>query len=341
MNYQHMFRDPKQFLKGFGMIILVVIGIALIFSIISALFGVFRSSKTSSVSQGSMPMFGYAMNDSYAESAYDEDMMKLSVRNTISEPGYNDSVGPDAEAFEVTEYGATIKTRNVEKACGAIFDLKQKDYVIFERSNHYTRGCDYRFKVAKDNVPEILAFVQKLDPEDLNENSYTIQRVVNDYTNEIEVLQKKLASIEDTLTNATNAYDELTIIATRAQDVESLTKIIDSKIKIIERLTEEKIYVNERLDRIERSKAEQLDRLNYTYFSINVYEDKFVDGTSIKDSWELSIKKFVRNINTIAQDITINLVAFLFYIVQYVIYAIIIFFLAKYLWHYGKHLWRK
>ncbi len=70
------------------------------------------------------------------------------------------------------------------------------------------------------------------------------------------------------------------------------------------------------MERINRSKAEQLDRLEYTYFNVRVVENKFIDGQNLKESWKVAVKSFVRDINTVAQDITINLVSLLFLILQ-------------------------
>jgi len=180
-----------------------------------------------------------------------------------------------------------------------------------------------------------------LDPKELNENTYTIKRLVDDYTSEAQILQKKMESIEKTLADAIRAYDDVTQLATRMQNVESLAKIIDSKIGIIERLTQERININAQLERLERAKAEQLDRLDYTYFSVSVLENKFVDGQSLKDSWKIEIKSFVRDINKVFQDITINLVLLLSLILQYVIYLFIILIVAKYGWQLVKYIWKR
>src|SRR3989339_721006 len=163
-------------------------------------------------------------------------------------------------------------------------NLKPREDVIFENASEYEKNCNYSFKVKRDSVKEILSIIESLDPKELNENTYTIKRLIEDYT----------------------------------RDVENLAKIIDSKIRIIERLTQERININSQLERLNRSKAEQLDRLEYTYFRVYVFENKFIDREDLKDSWKTAIKSFVRDINKIAQDITINLAALLFLILEYI-----------------------
>src|SRR3989339_375383 len=179
-------------------------------------------------------------------------------------------------------------------------NLKPREDVIFENASEYEKNCNYSFKVKRDSVKEILSIIESLDPKELNENTYTIKRLIEDYTSELEILQKKLNSIEETLNNAINAYDDITELATKTRDVENLAKIIDRKIRIIERLTQERININSQLERLNRSKAEQLDRLEYTYFRVYVFENKFIDREDLKDSWKTAMKSFVRDINKIS-----------------------------------------
>lgn len=291
------------------------------------------------------PMASTSMGLGMAEEAFDSDLA-LSIRNIapseappMPDDGY--VPGDDAEDYEVKEYSATIETRHLEDDCAVITDLKTKDYVIFERSNEYERGCNYTFKVAQDNVEEILAVVDSLDPRDLNETKYSIKRQIEDFTSEEDILKAKLSAIEETITTAIAAYDDITVLATKTQDVESLAKIIDSKIRIIERLTQERINVSSQLERISRAKALQLDRLEYTYFRVNIYESKFIDGQAIKDSWKATVQAFVSDINDVAQDMSLNLVMLIIRVLQYALYLLIILVVVKYGWRIGRRIWQK
>jgi len=189
-------------------------------------------------------------------------------------------------------------------------------------------------------VQEVIDLVEQLDPKEFSESTYTIKRLVEDYTSETDILEKKKASIEETLEDAISAYDDITGVAARTQDAESLAKIIDSKIGIIERLTQQKININAQLERLARSKAEQLDRLLYTSFTVNITESKYVDATQLKDSWKIAIKSFVRNVNHAVQDMSINLAAFLFLALQYAVYFFILLFAAKYGWRLVRRIWK-
>jgi hypothetical protein len=95
------------------------------------------------------------------------------------------------------------------------------------------------------------------------------------------------------------------------------------------------------LEQLGRAKSEQLDRLEYTYFNVYILENKFIDGQNLKDSWKVAVKSFVRDINEIVQNVTINLVSLLFLILQYILYFFIILVVAKYGWQLTKHIWQK
>jgi hypothetical protein len=284
----------------------------------------------------------------YGADGYDGDMVMLSARNAASSfpaplpPMYpQGTTGDTAEEFEVTEYSASFESRDKDETCDTIKDLKSRSFVIFESANEHDRGCNYTFKVLHANVSEILSFIESMDPKDLNENTYTIKNQVDDFTSETEILEKKLASIDETLENAIDAYDEIQRIATNSQDAEALARIIDSKLQLIERLTQERINVNEQLDRYSRLKDEQLDRLEYTYFHISVFERAFVNGEEIADSWKESVRQFFYDLNQIAQDLTVNLILLLVMAVQWILYALILIVIAKYVWKAAKYIWNR
>ncbi len=327
-------------LKGAVVALIAIVLIALGFSIITSTF---KQSHSVQFAPSGIGMGAYDSGYDYDESAD----YKLSTRNVVGEaepvpPGEpSPVVGDDAEDFEVTEYSASIETRQLEQDCDAIAGLKVHDYVVFENANEYDRGCSYSFKVKSDNVDEILAVVMGLNPRDFNENTFTIKQTIEDFTSEEEILLKKLETIDDTLEQATASYDELTELATRVQDVESLATIINSKINIIERLTQERINISARLENLQRAKAAQLDRLEYTYFYVSIYENRFVDWKQIKDSWKSAVQDFVWDINSIIRGISLDLVSGLLRTAQIALYLFILLVVVKYGWKAAKWMWRK
>ncbi|OGL78166.1 hypothetical protein A3J43_01790 [Candidatus Uhrbacteria bacterium RIFCSPHIGHO2_12_FULL_54_23] len=342
--------DLKRVLKIGGITLVALILISLAVTLVSSTVKtIARRGGVSVMQSGGGDSFSLG-NMAMEESAIAYDSAKgmalgaptLSARNIAPIPPIDGggTTGSDAEAYEVTQYRGMIETRNKDEACKALFDLKAKDYVIFEQANTYDRGCNVTFKVVRDRVDKVVVIVKSMDPKEFVENSHTIKSQVEDYTSEIGILQKKQAVIEDTLNRAMAAYDEITTLATQTRDAESLARVINSKIQTIERLTNERINISTQLDRLTRSKAEQLDKLDYTYFYLNVIENKYLDGQSIKDSWKAAIREFVRDVNKVAQDVSVNLVPFFLRVLQYLLYAFIILVIAKYAWHLAKRIWK-
>jgi len=345
---------PMKALKAAGVLLAVVILLTVFKNVFSNPVGPF--SWTNSVGKSiatpgmQMAQYDYATEEGYAmgmggggDYGYygmtNSDMM-LSSRNVagiMPAPSYPTTPG-DGEAYEVTDYSASIETSNSERSCDQIQALKSRTDVVFERSNSYDRGCSFSFKVEHNSVDEILGLISTMHPEELSENTDTIKNQIDDFTSEI--LQNKLDSIDDTLSSALSAYDEITRLATRTENAEALAKIIDSRIGIIERLSQQRIEVVSQLERLARSKDEQLDRLTYTYFNVSVYETRYVDFENLWDSWKSELRSFVFGVNQTLQELTLGLVTLLLLIVQYAIYLAILLFVAKYAWHWGKKWWR-
>jgi hypothetical protein len=333
---------PMQLLKIIGAVLVGLLLLTFAFQLISSSFK--SITRDFGWTMDGMTMgSGYGgSNESYAVSQ-DAAMPALSARNVAGSiaPRPSSPTGDTAEEFEVTQYNAHIETRRLQGTCDAVAGLKVREDVIFDNSNSYDRGCSFTFKVKHASVEEIVAFIKELNPRDFSENSYTIKRQIDDFTGEVEVLQKKRASIDATLASALNAYDEVTRLATNSQNADALAKIIDSRIGIIERLTQERININEQLDRLARAKADQLDRLDYTYFSVSVQENKYIDGESLKDSWKQTLRDFVMQVNKVIQDVTVNLILLLFFIAQWALYAVIVLVVVKYGWALGKGIWKR
>ena len=339
--------SPRNILKFAGFAVLGVLVLALVLSFFKTSYDSFAKGGFGGGVPGMMEpaYYGGVAYDAISPSSYygETSMQSLSARNVagIMPPMPGNTVGGDAEEYEATEYSANIETRDLENTCAAIEELKALDYVVFESANTYDRGCSYSFKVEHAHVGEVLAAIEALDPRDLSESIFTIKRQIDDFTSEEDILTRKLISIDETLRSAVKAYDDVTLLATRAQNVESLAKIIDSRLLLIERLTQERVNINAQLERLSRAKEQQLDRLVYTYFSVNVYENKFFDGEDIKDSWKQAVREFVQTVNESLQGITVNLVALLFLALQFAIYALLILIFAKYGWRLVKYIWEK
>ena len=325
----------KTFLKfaGIGVFSLIIIGL-----LVS--LGSFTLRTAFNINPRSAMDFDYGFGGEQMRG----ESLKLSTRNIDSPmPGMDEGhvQGFDLEDFEITEYRASIRTSRLNKVCGEIESLKIREDIIFENSNKGDSYCNYRFKVEKEKEKEVLEIIQDMNPKDLNINTETIKKQIDDYTSEKEILTKRLEQIETTLEEAQDAYDEVTRLATKTSDVESLAKIINDKIKLIEKLTNERLNTKSNLDRLVRQKDEQLDRLDYTFFSVSVSEYLIIDFEMIKDSWRIELKNFVSDFNGLLQNLTIKLLSFGLILVQIAIYLTLALLIGKYGWRFVKFVWKK
>jgi hypothetical protein len=329
--------SAKSIAKIIGVVLLGILAIAIAVALLS--FSVRSVLQTANQS----PYYG----GGYDELAYDaaeEAGFGIGARSTSKltplppEPGF--STGTDAEDFEVKFYNGTIRTRKLESTCQTIANLKTKDYIIFENSNKNDEACYYRFKAQKENAVEVVKLIESFKPEIFNVNVRTIKQNVEGIENELEILNSKLKSIEETLAEAQAQYDEISELATQSRDAETLAKIVESKLNLIEKLTSEKLNIKEQIERYNRSMQDQLDQLNYTFFTINVLKDVILDWKDIKENWKSETKELVRNINGVLQAVSLNLVSYLFYFAQAVLYLFISVFLLKFVWIGIKKIWK-
>ena len=329
----------KIFFLGLAAVIVVVFAIRFVGSTVEPLLRNTGTMLNEQAARFSEEMGYYDSEDADMPMGMAVSRGSIPSPSSVPVPQDEGSIGSDAEEYEVTEYDGTIKTRDLEDTCSEIEALKSREEVIFENANRYERGCYYAFKVEKAFTEELLAIIEALNPDTLSANTYTIKRLVEDYTSELEILEQKMTAIDETFESAKEAYAEIEALARNTRDAESLATVIDSKVQMIERLTQQRLNVSEQLDRMQRAMAQQLDSLDYTRFSLSVEEDKFVDGKEIKDSWKSAVKAFVRDLNTVVQDVSINLITTVLVILQYVLYFFILLVVVKFTWKSARAVW--
>lgn len=283
-----------------------------------------------------------AMSPAYdAEEGYfTSDVAGIAKSEFMPEPSPGYSAGNDAEAFEVKRYDATIKSKKLEETCSVIAKLKEKAYVIFESSNENDENCSYQFKVEKESADAVLSVIQDLKPYQLNTNITSIKASVENVQTEIDILNKKLESVEKTLEEAQTAYDEISQLATAKEDAETLAKIIDSKLNLIEKLTAERMNIKSQIDYYNKNKADQLDQLDYTFFSVYIEKELIFDWKAIKDNWQYETRQWVQNLSSAVQAITLNFVLYLVYALLGVIYLFVSVFFVKWAWRGVKRIWK-
>ncbi len=353
LHLQQMPTGKKVLLLGVALVIVAIL-LTVVKVALTTTMGVspsFDNSLSYEGERGSAPSYGNIGTE--AVQSYDAKSGVVSNFNTsffppempipfpppFPDPGT--TPGGDAEEYEITSYNASIRAHGEsEGVCASVATLKSRKDVIFENSSESDTGCSYIFKVTNAKAAEILAIIKGLNPKSLDENTYTIKRTIIGLTSEIDILTKKLASVEATLNQALDAYNEISKIATADKDAESLAKIIDSKVNLIERLTTERINVQNQITTIRRAYADQLDHLNYTVFTVSIYEQKVVDFEQIGDSWIAELRSFSVQLNATLQQMTIGILGFIIDLMYYALVFVIILSVAKYGWRMTKEFWK-
>ena len=338
----------KSIAKILGLIFGGILAISLVTALVSfayisvtGLFDNFKRSESSfsydsSVESESAGFYGQANYGGMPSGVMTSDI----APPIMPTPDPNYSTGTTAEDFEVKTYDGHIRTKNLDEVCNTIQSLKEKSYVIFETADQDNYNCYYQFKVEKAQTESVLSFIEGLDPENLNANVTSIKKGLEGVETELDILTKKLESIEQTLTNAQTAYDEISQLATDQQNADVLAKIIDSKLNLIERLSSEKLNIKSQIDYYNKNKADQLDRLEFTFFNISVNKDVIFNWESLKENWKGEMKFMVENISFVLQAMTLKFVTYLLYFVIGVIYLFISVFLLKFVWYGVRRIWR-
>jgi hypothetical protein len=324
----------KSLAKVFGVFIAGVIVLAIIAAILGLAFRMIVQ-----------PMGDLSMMRGFAGGAPEAAMMDASYSKMGSNilppvPG-SDTVSEDAESYEITDYSVSYRPHDKAKTCETVGALKSREEIVFEESRSDERSCYFRFRVKTASAEEVLAILQSFKPDDLSKNVYSIQKTVEGLTDELKIQEERLTQTESALKDAQSSYNELTILATRKNDVESLTKLIDLKLNTINRLSQERLQISQEIDRIKKNRADQLLRLEYVNFNVNVYEDRLADWKSISDSWKAAVQQFVRDLNELLQNLTVGLVTWIFRAGLGFVYLMIAVGLAKLAWIGGRRIWNQ
>ncbi len=317
--YKNLTGDQKFAIKT----VLVLVVLFIIFNIIG--------KNVSFVSEGVSLEQGNYATDVVEVDEYSESVSKEMYTDPIMPPvpGPTPAPGIDAESYEVKDYFVSIETGNGERDCGVLKSLKNREDVIFESLNESLYGCNVAFKVKNSEVENVLKFLNELDPREVSENTYTIKREVSQFETQMDILKTKLAALDTALADALKSFSEVELMARRSGDVASLAQVTESKISAIERINISRLEVITELDRLDRAKAETLDRMDYIYFSVNIYENEWVRGSDLKDSWVAATQQLIRDLNGFLQDLSIGFVQFALMVVKYALYASVLYIVAR------------
>ena len=344
----HLFKNfdwsLKSILKAIGALLLFVVAITLIFILVG-------------LARDTLDRQGIGLNKSYPQAAMDAgyggdfavEEMAMARNESMAYDGYgmvmpvpepSSPTGDDLEDYEVKNYNANVSTRRLEQGCQQIANLKAREEVIFESSDQNEDNCYFYFKVEKEYSAEIVALIESMDPDYFNQNTQTIKGSLDYYSDEMDILTGNLEEVEAALKAALAEYDEVSALAASQADAETLATLVSEQLDLVQRLNEQRMQLRNTLQRYEQNKAEQLDRLNYDFFNVSLYKDVVFDWDNIKENWKMRAREMVYHLNQALQGLTVLLVGYIFVAVQWVIYFVLLSFVAKGLWLFTKRVWK-
>ncbi len=324
----------------------VIVSIAIILSLFEALFTTRQNNTITWSGGGSGTEMGFSDGE-ISPASFPGRMKNTMSLDTQPAPAYKEgmNIGGDSEDYESLSYYAQFKKVDIDGSCNVVENLKPLKYVVFESMSRNDNSCRYSFKVERKYADAIAKNIKSLHPDTFTTNTETMKKQIVEYDSQISILLRKQDELEKMLNDAVSAYDELTVLATKIEDAEILTKIINSKLSTIKQLTNERISLAQQIDRMAKRSAELNDRVEYVYFSVRIDKYDILNKTAMKDSWISTVKTFVRDVNNFVQKLTIGLLSFLLKILLVLVYLSIILFIVivfvKYGWRIVKNFWKK
>lgn len=335
---------PKKFFIGSSIVASVFLVGVVVVAVSSFVNGTFEDTLSSPGAPvpGSN---GFSSYDMDTDEVYSEKLgSTVSTRSTSpTVPQYGMTVGGDAEAYESLSYNVKYKKPDHTATCATIASWKPLGHVVFEYVETGDNFCTYRFKVERTQAEVIVNELTALTPEDMTVSTESVKKQVMEYDSQLDILLRKEEVLQNMLDEAERSYDALTQLATQVEDVESLTKILNSKLSTIERLTNERIMLSQQIDSLARRSAELQDKIEYVRFDVHVAKYKVLDGAVIKNSWEYALRQFVLEFNSAVQKLSIGLlltlVSFLLIVIYGFIFGGLLLVVVKVAWRNGKRVW--
>lgn len=315
------FSFGKKVVLGITVIFLVMVVYTMYRTFLGSVLGIGQGGSVNSMSVPPIynkgGMVGYSA-DSYRESSY----------YTPQAPAVTNKA--EAEKYELSSYNATIKTRHFEEDCASVQALKKDSSVIFLSVNSAKTYCTFSFKVEKAGLQKVLDILKGMDPDSLNENVETIAATLATYDRRKEILETQLTVVDATLKNAIASYEELSSLAVKSRDANSLATAINNKIDIIDRLSTKKLSIEEQLRSMSLSSSDSKAETGFAHFSVSVTKDTYIDGEAIATSWKYATQTLLNKINILLQELSLGFISVMLTLLKYMLYLLVFVALLKY-----------
>lgn len=335
------------FQNKFVRLTLAILGVlAVIFVLL--LFLMLSSSSRGLGTGGAMMDASYAPSaPAYSNSVARDEMMadgematKAASSYYMPEPvpsGYT----ADLESYETTQYSVTARTKEFDELCDTIADLKTDPQIHFKYLNESTNVCRSTFYVDEEKADDVLATLTAFRGVEATRNTESITRHRQQVQGQTDILEQQLASVGQSLTMAETQFDELAEFARQSKDAVALSEAIRYKLQNIDTLTQRKINLTAQLNNLYQQAADIEERLGVVEFAATINRSNPIYPEQESRKWERAWDA----LHDAYTDTLINLTAFfgvfLLWVVQAIVYLLVLIVLLRGLWKFAKLLWRK
>jgi len=278
------------------------------------------------------PSMGRAMLDGAADTAYYPEP----VPPVPAPDGYTSGL----ERYETTSYNLSARSRDFDSLCDSLSTLKNEGAIHFKHLNTGLNHCDARFFVEEDRVASVLAQFENERSVQINRNTQSVTRHKEQIESQANIVRQQLASVERTLAEAEEAYDEIVAFARTNKDSETLNSAITNKLRQIDQLTSRKISLTSQLSNYAQQAADLNERLNVVEFYANFSRSNPVNVGENERRWEQAWEDLRDQFTETLIGVSVFFGIFILYVLQYGLYLLVLVVIARFAWKLVRNIWR-
>ena len=329
----------NKYLKFVSTVIVVMVVLAILGSVLISLL-------TSNIGlSGDSDSFGEAQMDRASINLEYAAPMSVKVGSDIEsyiQPTPNTgNYTSDLESYETTSYGISGDTKEFDRVCSSLESLKDSPNVHFKSLNITKNRCSAILYSEESEVDRILWELAGYDDVDYTRNTISVTRHKQQIEGQTQILQEQLKNVNRSLVSTEQQYNELAELAKENNNADALSTAIKQELSQMKSLTNEKINLTSQLDRIYQQAADLQARLDVVEFSVNISRQNVIDSDKYEDVWSNTWNQLKDSFNNTLVNLTFILASFLLYVIQFVVYALILIYIAKYLWRLTRWIWNR
>jgi hypothetical protein len=326
----------KDLFKYFGISILALIFLSILFAVLSFVFSGISSNFSMQERESSM-MNSLSKSSSYGRYTNADSIGGLGEAN-MAEPG---APAMDQAIFEVKNYSARFRTNDPETDCNAFLSGIDRSYVQVRSVNSSKNACSFTFLVPREKETDFLSYLRSRGLYDLASNIENVKKPYSTVADRVKELEKRLTETDALLTSTKTQYDQLWESLksknVSAESIDALNRIITNKAELISKFSKERLSIMDEIDRLNKAKADYEEKMANVEFSAYFEKYAIFDWQNTKDRWFADARELGRTFDDTVRNLTVNLGSFLLKTLNVTVYVVLgaFFLLAG-----GKMLYR-